>query len=228
MLFLVYNMNINKLASAIYNDIKSGLAGYSSTDAISIEQLEDDIIDERLLLIKKYGLQNKLPFNDLRLDLNCITLDCDTMNNCCNFQSPIKENIRHFKIPQIITEYGIDGISFVGSIDRSHSFQIYLNDMYQYRKYRKFNRKIPYVYINTAPDSEGMINGYVFNAPFLEKISVTGIFKDPRDIKDYMCCNEVDNMSALDSEIKDSLTKKKLYYYRQLLAQPLPNDQIAK
>ena len=34
---------INKLASAIYNDIVSGLAGITSTPTISIDQLEDDI-----------------------------------------------------------------------------------------------------------------------------------------------------------------------------------------
>jgi hypothetical protein len=33
----------------------SGLRGISSNPTISLEQLEDDIIDERLLVLKEFG-----------------------------------------------------------------------------------------------------------------------------------------------------------------------------
>jgi hypothetical protein len=33
-----------------------------------------------------------------------------------------------------------------------------------------------------------MYDGWIFNAPMLEVISVVGIFKDPRQIEDYACC----------------------------------------
>ena len=46
-------MVFNKLASAIFNDIIGGLRGYSSNLSMSLEQLEDDIIDERLQIIKE-------------------------------------------------------------------------------------------------------------------------------------------------------------------------------
>lgn len=39
---------INKLASAIRNDVVSGLRGYHTNMSMSMEQLEDDIIDTRL------------------------------------------------------------------------------------------------------------------------------------------------------------------------------------
>ena len=48
-------MQVEKLASAIYNDIVGGLSGITSTPAISIEQLQDDIVDERLQIIKEYS-----------------------------------------------------------------------------------------------------------------------------------------------------------------------------
>jgi hypothetical protein len=38
----------SKLASAVYNDIVGGLRGYVSNPTMSMEQLEDDIVDERL------------------------------------------------------------------------------------------------------------------------------------------------------------------------------------
>jgi hypothetical protein len=41
-------MLVSKLASAIYNDVVSGLQGYHHNPSISMEQLEDDVVDERL------------------------------------------------------------------------------------------------------------------------------------------------------------------------------------
>ena len=50
-------MELNKLASAILNDILSGLRGITSNISLSVEQLEDDIVDERLTIIKEYALK---------------------------------------------------------------------------------------------------------------------------------------------------------------------------
>nr|DAM35496.1 MAG TPA: hypothetical protein [Bacteriophage sp.] len=44
---------LDKLASAIRNDIVGGLRGYHTNLSLSNEQLIDDIIDERLLAIKE-------------------------------------------------------------------------------------------------------------------------------------------------------------------------------
>ena len=49
---------ISKLASAIYNDVVSGLVGITSNPTMSLEQLEDDVVDERLQIIKEYSLKN--------------------------------------------------------------------------------------------------------------------------------------------------------------------------
>jgi hypothetical protein len=60
----------------------SGLRGISSNPTISLEQLEDDIIDERLLVLKEFGAQNALPIKDLLLSLNCVQLDCKSLDKC--------------------------------------------------------------------------------------------------------------------------------------------------
>ena len=61
---------VTKLASAIYNDIIGGWqAGYTSTPAISLEQLEDEIVEERLLIIKEYATRNLLPLNQIYICL---------------------------------------------------------------------------------------------------------------------------------------------------------------
>jgi len=36
------------------------------------------------------------------------------------------------------------------------------------------------VYLDSAPNEHGMIDGYIFNAPLLKMISIVAVFKDPR------------------------------------------------
>ena len=75
-----------------------------------------------------------------------------------------------------------------------------------------------------------MYDCFVFNAPLLSQVSITAIFKDPRQINELSSsCNCVEgmdnNMSFINNEIKKRLTEKKIRYYRQLQAPVLPNDQ---
>jgi hypothetical protein len=78
-------MTIKQLSSAIFNDIVGGLAGYSETINISLEQLEDEVVETRLYLIKQYSLKNMLPVKDLMHSINCIELDCESLDKCpCN------------------------------------------------------------------------------------------------------------------------------------------------
>ena len=62
------------------------------------------------------------------------------------------------------------------------------------------------------------------------------IFKDLRQLEDFQCNCDGDaindrqtqmdsNFNFLDTIIKERLTKQKLYYYRQMAAPLLPNDQ---
>jgi hypothetical protein len=62
----------SKLASAVYNDIVGGLRGYTSNPTMSLEQLEDDLAEMRLTVIKEYALKGILLKNDLLMSLNCI------------------------------------------------------------------------------------------------------------------------------------------------------------
>ena len=78
-------MIYQKLASAIYNDVMTGLRGASSGQAMSMEQLEDDIIDERLQILKEYTIKGLLPKQDLLLSINCVQVDCESLERCpCN------------------------------------------------------------------------------------------------------------------------------------------------
>lgn len=220
-------MQISKLASAIYNDIVAGLSGYTSTPAISLEQLEDEVVEERLQIIKEYMLKGLVPLNDLALSINCVPLDCKSMDKCCG--EDFGDKLPHFEIPQLINEYGINSIIYLGSVDKQVPFTVYTSLAYRHHNKRIRVSKKPYVYIDTTPNESNMYDGWVFNAPLLETISIVGLFKDPRQLEEFSCClADAENFNFIDAEIKKRLTEKKLRYYRQLINQPQPNNQVAR
>ena len=69
-----------------------------------------------------------------------------------------------------------------------------------------------------TPNENNRLDGYIFNAPMLEKIAVSAIFKDPRELEDFLCCDfdteNLNNMSFIDAETVDTVVNKYLKYYR--------------
>ena len=76
-------------------------------------------------------------------------------------------------------------------------------------------------------------------------VSVVGIFKDGRQLDDFACCCNgcgeeavedttgqtpeiTENITWIDQEVKETIVKRKIQYYRQLYPQPYPNDQIPR
>ena len=222
-------MQVEKLASAIYNDVVSGLAGITSTPTISMEQLQDDVIDERLQIIKEYSLKNLIPRKDLMMSINCIDVDCKSLDKCPCGQNLTKPEL-HFEIPQLINDFGENSVEFIGSINRETQYKIYTSTSFQYHKYSRRGANHPYVYIETTPNENNMYDGWIFNAPFTKKISIIAIFKDPRQLVQFDCCagDDIENYTFISTEIKKRLTEKKLRYYRQLYQSPTNNNQVAK
>lgn len=224
----MYNQ-IEKLASAIRNDVVSGLRGYHTNMSMSLEQLCDDIVDERLQIIKEYSLKGVLPTKDLYISINCIPIDCKDLERCrCSYNTECETITAHFEIPQIVNDYGSMSIDYIGSTDRQNPFIYYTSSTaFRYHKYRKRGKNKPYVWIDTTPNENGMYDCFIFNAPMLGQISVSAIFKDLRQLENYACCAELkdDNMSFINNEIKKRLTEKKIRYYKQLAMPNLPNNQ---
>lgn len=216
------------IASAIYNDVVSGLRGFHHNISMSFEQLCQDVVDERLQILKEHSLKGILPTADLYISINCIPIDCQTIDRCiCNVDLE-GEEIAHFIVPQILNDYGNKSIEYIGSTDRSNPFIVYTTQSsFVNHKYRKRGKSKPYVWIDTTPNSEGYYDGFIFNAPLLSNITISAIFKDLRQLEIYNCCQELSsyNMSFVDNEIKRRLTQKKIQFYRQYSAPILPNDQ---
>lgn len=219
---------ISKLASAIYNDIVGGLSGYHENSSLSIEQLEDEIIQTRLQIIKEYSLKGLVPKKDLLTSINCVEVDCKDLDRCtCNVKYTGRP-VAHIEIPQIAFDYTNKAIDYIGSTDRQLPFLIYTSPhaWEYYQKFRKRNKNKPYVYVDPAPNENGMLDAFIFNAPLLKRVSVVAIFKDPRQLERYECCNSIpeDNFSFIDTEVQKRLTEQKIRYYRQL-ANVKPNTQ---
>lgn len=218
------------MASAIFNDLVSGLQGYSETLNISIEQLEDEIVETRLNIIKKYSMQNAIPAKDLMQSINCIELDCKSLDKCCE-ANEYDEVVAHFEIPQIVNDFGGDAIEYIGATNKQMKFKVYTSLGFKNHKYKTRGSKRPYVYIDTTPNENNMYDGYVFGAPMLERLSVRAIFKDERLLENFGCCTneELDNMTWLDNEVKQTLLAKKFQFYRQYYPQQQqPNNQVPK
>lgn len=227
----MYN-KIDKLASAIHNNVVGGLRGYHQNLSLSTEQISDAIINERMQILKEYSLKGILPVKDLYISINCIQVDCKDLERCnlCNkdTQFDCLTPTAHFEVPQIMNDYGAQSIGYIGSSDRQNSFIVYTSPtVFTYHKYRKRGKNKPYVWIDTTPNENGMYDGFIFNAPLISEISITAIFKDLRQLEKFQCCSELndDNITFIDNEIERRLTEKYIRYYRALSPQSLPNDQ---
>ncbi len=226
-------MYIEKLASQIRNDVVSGLRGYHQNLSMNIDQLQDEIVACRLSIINELYSKGIAPIDDLLMAINCVDVDCESLERCsCGKRSDGDTITAHFQIPQLVTTYGTQAIKYLGATDRQNKFTIVtsLSEL-QTIKYRRRGLTKPYVWIDLAPNAEGMLDCFLFNAPFVRQVSIVAVFKDPRQLNKYKCCNLDDlngpdvNNSFIDQLIKDKLTKEKLYYYRQAAAPKLPNDQ---
>lgn len=219
---------IEKLASAIRNDILGGLRGYHTNLSMSLEQLEQDIIDERLQILKEYSLKGVLPLKDLYISINCIPVDCKSIDKCRCSSNSSEPPMAHFEIPQIVNDYGGQAIDYIGATDKQLPFITYTSlSGFRNHKYRKRGKNKPVVWIDTTPNENGMYDCFVFNAPMLKMVSVSAIFKDLRQLDNYSCCTNLqdNNMNFLDAEIKRRVTTKKISYYRSYAPNNLPNDQ---
>ena len=216
-------MNINQIASAIINDLFSGnLVSLSNRSMISQDQIEDEVIETRNAVIKDWYIKSNLNLGDMMTAINCVEVDCKDQNKCSCMSSLANAKMaKHFEIPQLMPGLGADALAFVGSTDRSHAFKVYYNleaIKYQqyYQKYRKRYTPKPFVYVEKTPNENGMYDCWIFDAPFIQYIAVIGIFKDPRQLEKYNCCDDIDylEMGAISNEIKNRILQKKIQLYR--------------
>ncbi len=158
-------MTVNDISSAILNDLFSGnFVTPNNQSLLSVDQLEDEVIEERAAIIKELFLKGVLNKNDVLFALNCVPVDCKDQNKCKCMGLGITKNAKHFEIPQLMPGLGNEALVYVGSTDRTHSFKIFYNkealDYYKYfQKYSRNKKNKPFVYIERTPNENGMFDG---------------------------------------------------------------------
>jgi hypothetical protein len=203
-------MTVEMIASAIMNHIYSGTAGLNSNMKISLEQLMDEVIAERNIILKEYLLKGIMNFQEMFLSINCVEVNCDYMSKCCEL--PVGEKALHFEIPPIMYINGVNTIKFIGSIDRKVKYTVYTDDSYRYHQYKKRGANKPYVYVDTSVNANGNLDCYIFNLPMVKYISVVALFQDPRRLLEWDCCSNSEesilDLGLVSDEIIKRLTEK--------------------
>lgn len=222
-------MTIEQLSSVIYNNVVSGIDGNHIDRKFSMAQIEDDIINERLTIIKEYSLKGLLPANDLMIKINCVELDDQPINRIGEFEAFNGYYIKHFEVPQIAYAFDKESVGYVGTIDGQNSFTIY-TDRHAWINHRnkRFVKQNPHVFIDTATNYNNKYDGWIISKTPLQEgilISVIAIWKDPRDLMEYQCCKEEEicNWTFISTEIIKRVTEKYLRYYRMLYQPPTPS-----
>lgn len=206
----------------------SGLSGITINSPFTLEQIEDGIVQERMGIIKEYALKNLVPVKDLMYSIRCIKVDCESLERCpCS--SADRDKLKHIELPQIFSEFLTDSIDYIGSSDGVVDYKVYLDNSFKLHKFKRRGADKPYVWIDTTPNKNNMLDGFIFNATPKELL-VRLIPKDVRQLLNYDCCSteEIDNITFIDTEIEKRLTEKYLRYYRQTAIVPTPNDQNVK
>ena len=203
-------MNVKQIASAVLSHIYDGLKGAVANIAVSQEQLEDEVVAERNTVLKEYLIKGAVSLNEMYSAIECVEVNCESMSKCCEL-SDVGQKAIHFEIPPILAMDGLPTVKFIGSIDRTVKYQVYTNNDYKYHKYRKRGADKPYVYLDTTINSNGMIDGYIFNAPLVKMISVVAIFLDPRQLVQFSCCGDEDivtDCGIISNDIIHRLSQK--------------------
>lgn len=209
-LLIFYNMNVKQIASAVLSHIYDGLKGAVANIAVSQEQLEDEVVAERNTIIKEYLIKGVANLQEVYSAINCVEVQCASMSKCCEL-GDLGQKALHFEIPPVLLLSGVSTIKFIGSIDQKEKYQVYTNNDYKYHKYKKRGANKPYVYLDTTVNSNGMIDGYIFNAPLVKMISVVAVFLDPRKLVEFNCCADeeiVTDCGIISNDIVHRLTQK--------------------
>ena len=155
-------MTIEQLSSVIYNNVVSGIEGNHVDRKFSQSQIEDDIVNERLTIIKEYALKGILPANDLMIKINCVTLDDEPINRIGEFEEFDGYYVKHFQIPQVAFVYDKESIGYIGNINGRDSFPIYVDRHAWFNhRFKRFVRQRPHVFVDFATNTNNMYDGWI-------------------------------------------------------------------
>lgn len=221
-----------ELSSAIRNRVANGLSGSIADQALSVEQLMDEIDLLRADFAHKYSNGSKLDPTFLVQEPNTLfKIVCRNMAPGCGIPA-WGDNVASIKIPKLMPLFGDKSIQYLGLDNMQEAFAVYFHpeDIRNHRVRIK-TRNRPYGWVDTAPDGNDLQTIWLFNLGSynpLQFLKLRAVFEHPSKIN-------IDSLGGLDKEypaplhmqnaIVDVLTEKYVKYFRQLNIPSLPNTQ---
>lgn len=227
-------MELSKITSAIINDLYGGTAGLTANPSISYEQIEDEVVEKRIAVIKELYHKGLISKGDLAVSINCIPVECKDIaecNNCAGDYVSGNKLEKWFEIPLLVDSLGTDSVIYLGSLDQATPYDVFFSlDNARSHQYRRRGANRPYIYINRTPNKNNMHDCWVYNAPFIKMISITGVFKDLRQLSQYNCCINTDylDFGTISDEVKNRVKRDKTVFYREQRVVPTPTDLMPK
>lgn len=223
-------MTLEAIASAIYNSVVGGLTGISSNPKISIEQIKDEAVAERHQVLREFLLKGVIKIDELMKTINCVQVSCDYISKCCDAQ--VGDKAMHFEIPPVMVFPGEKTIKYIGSIDNNTEYTIYMDQSYKYNNLRRRKSQRPYVFVDTSINSNGNMDCYIYNAPFVKAVKVVALFNDPRKLLEWDCCSAdkdvIMDFGLISDEVIKRMVEKYVRWFRQFQSTVLPNNQQPK
>ena len=218
---------VSKIASTIDNNARNGEHGVTNS-AIPITQIEQEVITERMSILFEATRKGNIPLQGLYQDINGIPVD--SMDIAKIRQVSSGQKVKHFTVPKIASLFGEDAIDYIGSPLRdAFSWKVYTDNRFTMHKYKSVTHSKPFIWIDSSPREDGNYDAFLFNYPkLIQFISMTAIFENPYDVLDYSGGVRTDEFPAPEwvvEEIISRLSKKYIYFYRQLNAPSQPNTQ---
>lgn len=221
-------MTLNEMASAIRSNIGSGLKEVANF-AYPIDQIKAEIgnVRNQIILEDPQALVVNAQYFAQRID----NIPLDLVRFPFGGYSNSPSLVPHFKIPKLAMTKDNSAVLFLGPPDQSLFLKVYYDFMHLNHKYSRVIGRRPYSYIDLAHDSDGQLDGYVFNlGPSGLKILATrAIFADPVKILEadglFGVDEEFPAPEAVQQTIITRITESYIRYYKQLNHPYQPNTQ---
>jgi hypothetical protein len=223
---------INQLASAIDNNVRTGLKGVTNY-SYSMEQLEAEVVIERVRILATRAKQPVFRIDGFTQEINEVPVNIAPLAKT-KITIPGAISRLHFRIPALVNVLQEDAIEYIGPVKREGmGWRVYFGADHVLHKHRPATGKRPYIYIDPVVGEDGFVDGWLLNITgTVTQIAISAVFANPEDILSFGLQNEQDVYLPVPEDVAEEiirrLSNKYLQYYRQYQAQIQINDQTDK
>ena len=222
-------MKVKEVGSTIRNHIGDGLSGEIPTTSYSREQLIDEAFLFRNRIIWEFSLKGKINLIPFYQTIDSIPIEEFDLSQHKIIKSGICRN--YVDIPALAPTNNFMSIEYLGPVSKAKSFKLYYDTKFNDHSGRMRTARNPFSYIDMNPKSDGYIKAMLFNldeVKNLRYVSVRGIWANPLKLKNFDCCEDIDEMEfpaplAIQDMIIEKIVEKYVRQYRQMNIPDFPN-----